>query len=306
VNLRSLTRGDAAVAAGALLLFVSSFLPLYSFDVPKGVDCASMCNQTVWNSGFLEVLAAVFLTGLGGAALVLRSRFEGEAARTRQIAGLKLGQWGNALAVAALWAALWMLFTSGAGFSAGMKGSTDAAQLHHGPGAYLAFIALLIIAGAAIATPLVPALQARLLPDRPAARGPQQSDPGFQGGYPGGPQQTGGYGYPGAQQGGYGYPQQQWGTPQPGPAQPQDASYGGQPAAAAPAPAPAPDFAPFWFAVPAPRQLAPEDDPAGPPVGELVPGVWFLAVDQRGTALVAQLQDGRRGLLSDTEGIQRG
>lgn len=42
------------------------------------------------------------------------------------------------------------------------------------------------------------------------------------------------------------------------------------------------------------------------PVGELVPGTWYLAVEQRGAALVAQLQDGTQGVLADTSGIQRG
>ena len=42
------------------------------------------------------------------------------------------------------------------------------------------------------------------------------------------------------------------------------------------------------------------------PVAELTPGTWYLAVDQRGAALVAQTQDGRRGVLQDTSGIQRG
>ncbi|WP_051970421.1 hypothetical protein [Kitasatospora azatica] len=74
----------------------------------------------------------------------------------------------------------------------------------------------------------------------------------------------------------------------------------------APAPAPAAEFAPFWFAVPEPRRLAPKDGSAGPPVGDLLPGTWYLAVDQRGAALVAQLQDGTQGLLTDSSGIQRG
>ncbi|WP_432758698.1 hypothetical protein [Streptomyces lydicamycinicus] len=42
------------------------------------------------------------------------------------------------------------------------------------------------------------------------------------------------------------------------------------------------------------------------PVAELVPGTWYLAVEQRGPALLARCADGRRGLLLDTDGIQRG
>ncbi|MGW3007335.1 caspase, EACC1-associated type [Streptomyces sp. NPDC001219] len=69
--------------------------------------------------------------------------------------------------------------------------------------------------------------------------------------------------------------------------------------------APEPDFQPFWFAVPAPREIL-SPDGSLEPVAELAPGTWYLAVEQRGTALLAQCQDGRRGLLLDTEGIQRG
>ncbi|MFE9331807.1 hypothetical protein [Streptomyces sp. NPDC006925] len=65
------------------------------------------------------------------------------------------------------------------------------------------------------------------------------------------------------------------------------------------------DFSPFWFAVPVARWIAREDGSLDP-VTELVPGVWYLAVGRRGHALVAQSEDGRRGLLLDTSGIQRG
>jgi hypothetical protein len=65
------------------------------------------------------------------------------------------------------------------------------------------------------------------------------------------------------------------------------------------------DFSPFWFAVPVPRPLFPEDG-SPTPIAELAPGTWYLAVEQRGPGLVAQTQDGRRGVLQDTSGIQRG
>ncbi|MFD8172593.1 caspase family protein [Streptomyces sp. H23] len=66
------------------------------------------------------------------------------------------------------------------------------------------------------------------------------------------------------------------------------------------------DFVPFWFAVPMPRPLVAEDDSSLTPFAELQPGTWYLAVAQHGVALVAQSQSGRRGLLLDTTGIQRG
>ncbi|MHC5909086.1 hypothetical protein ACVNF4_35255, partial [Streptomyces sp. S6] len=72
-----------------------------------------------------------------------------------------------------------------------------------------------------------------------------------------------------------------------------------------PAPAPAPEFSPFWFAVPVPRPLFAEDG-APNPIAELAPGTWYLAVEQGGQGLIAQTQDGRRGVLRDSSGIQRG
>ncbi|PYC77312.1 hypothetical protein C7C46_19290 [Streptomyces tateyamensis] len=370
--MRALSRGDAAVAVAAFVLLISSFLPYVS------ADCAAdACSSSAWNSDLFPVLPSEYLLGIFAAVLILLQRLQGEAAKTRQILGLRLDQWGTSFAVVALWTALWAL---GAGSN-------------HSWGAYLGLLAVLALAGAAVAAPLVPALQAPLLPEAPAAPlgYPQQ------GGYPAGQAfpQAGGYGYPGQQQvpgqsfggqpqqpgqpqpGGYGFPGPAMGQGplgQPGPGQtfggqPQPAQgqvFGGQPrpaaaaqpaqgspfapaaaqespfaqsqsqpqdafAAPAPAaeaqggvppvsaaeqtavlppvangPAPTPAFAPFWFAVPEPRRLAPKDGPAGPPAGDLLPGTWYLAVEQRGTALVAQLQDGSQGVLHDVSGIQRG
>ncbi|MFE2728134.1 hypothetical protein [Kitasatospora sp. NPDC059327] len=309
MNLRALTRGDAAVAGAAVLLFIASFLPYWTVDC-SGRYCGDT-SQNAWDSVLFPVLPSVFLLGILAAVLILVQRFQGAAAATRQVLGLRLDQWGIAFAVAALWTSIWSL-------GGGPKG------LDHGFGAWLAVIALLLLAGAAAAGPLVPALKAPLVTDKPAA--PQ----GYPGGYPApqvGQPQPGQYGYPApgqdpqqmqapafGGQGGYGYPAPQAGQPQDAAqAAAQQAQHAATQQAAhqVPAPAqaqqaPAPDFAPFWFAVPAPRQLAPKDNPAGAPVGELAPGTWYLAVEQRGTALVAQLQDGTQGVLADTTGIQRG
>ncbi|MFG3049610.1 hypothetical protein ACGFZP_01485 [Kitasatospora sp. NPDC048239] len=311
MNLRALTRGDAAVAGAAVLLFIASFLPYWTVDC-SGRYCGDT-SQNAWDSVLFPVLPSVFLLGILAAVLILVQRFQGAAAANRQVLGLRLDQWGIAFAVAALWTSIWSL-------GGGPKG------LDHGFGAWLAVISLLLLAGAAAAGPLVPALQAPLVTDKPAA--PQ----GYPGGYPnpqvGQPGQPGQYGYPaagqdpnqapafGGQPGGYGYPaagQQQDAAAQQAAAQQaahQAAQQAPAPAQAqaapVPSPAPAADFAPFWFAVPSPRQLAPKDNPVGAPVGDLVPGTWYLAVEQRGTALVAQLQDGTQGVLADTSGIQRG
>ncbi|MER6343811.1 hypothetical protein ACWC10_00655 [Streptomyces sp. NPDC001595] len=281
MNIRSLTRGDGVVIGAAVLLFIASFLDLYSIDgIPDSYDLPNL-----WASG--PVLLGVVLAGLIGAALVVVSR---GLPQPRKIAGLDLGQFGVAFTVFAAWSALGNIFDP-AGGANNVGDTSDGPDA--GVGLILALIATLVLAAAAVATPLVPALKAALVgAPRPAAPQP----------YGGQPQ--GGYGYPGAQQPSFG------GQPQPGPG-PQQPPYGGQPhqpqqAQAPQAPqAPAGDFSPFWFAVPVPRPLFAEDG-SPTPIAELAPGTWYLAVEQRGAALVAQTQDGRRGVLQDTSGIQRG
>ncbi|MFR9722517.1 hypothetical protein ACL02R_03970 [Streptomyces sp. MS19] len=143
-----------------------------------------------------------------------------------------------------------------------------------GVGLIIGLLASLALAAVAVMTPVVPGLQAPLAgAPKPAGYGQQ---PPF-----------------GGQQSGYGYP-----------------AAGGQPAPyqatqVAPATGGPSDFQPFWFAVPAARPLYGEDG-SPTPIAELAPGTWYLAVEQRGQSLVAQTQDGRRGVLQDTSGIQRG
>ncbi|MFJ3302001.1 hypothetical protein ACIPSA_02550 [Streptomyces sp. NPDC086549] len=275
MNIRSLTRGDGVVIGAAVLLFIASFLDNYSYNgAPSGLDLPSL-----WASG--PVLLGVVLAGIIGAALVVVAR---AIPQPRKVVGLDLGQFGVAFTVFAAWSALGnVIDPAGGGNNFGNSSDGPSA----GTGLILALIATLVMAGAAVATPLVPALQAALVP-APKPPAPQ----------PYGAQPQGGYGYPGAQAP---QPQPYGGQPQPG--QP----FGQQsPAPAQPQPqAPAPDFSPFWFAVPVPRPLFAEDG-SQTPVAELAPGTWYLAVEQRGTQLIAQTQDGRRGVLQDTSGIQRG
>ncbi|MFI6379468.1 caspase domain-containing protein [Streptomyces sp. NPDC050658] len=68
---------------------------------------------------------------------------------------------------------------------------------------------------------------------------------------------------------------------------------------------PDPGFLMFWFAVPVRRPLM-SDSGVLEEVGELVPGTWYLAVERRGEGLLAQTDEGLRGILLDTSGIQRG
>ncbi|MGN9759718.1 hypothetical protein [Streptomyces sp. SD31] len=250
------------VIGAAVLLFIASFLQLYS---ASGYDI----DMTAWEN--LGVGLGTYMGGVIGGALIVVNRC---LPQPRKVVGLDLGTVGAAFTVLSAWSLFWTLVDVPEGGSAAA-------------GLILGFIAALALAGGAVAAPLVPALQAPLIPaPRPAAPQPYGAQP------------PGGYGYPGAQQ-----PQQPYGG-QPQPGQP----FGGQPQQAQQPqqqPAPAADFSPFWFAVPVARPLFAEDG-SPTPIAELAPGTWYLAVEQRGPALVAQTQDGRRGVLQDTSGIQRG
>ncbi|MGV9254006.1 DUF5336 domain-containing protein [Streptomyces sp. NPDC003697] len=252
MNIRSLTRGDGVVIGAAVLLFIASFL-----DLADGIYVVNAWDQLGLGFG-------VYLAGVIGAALVVTARL---LPQPRKVAGLELGTVGTVLAVSAAWALLWTLIDT----------------VNAGAGLILGFLAALVIAAAAVATPLVPALQAALLP-APGPAAPQ----------PYGAQPPAGYGYPGAQ------PQSFGGQPQPG------GPYPGQQVQQAPQDQqPAAPFSPFWFAVPGPRPLYAEDgSPAQ--IAELSPGVWYLAVEQRGAGLLTEMQDGRRGVLQDASNIQRG
>ncbi|MEV7325838.1 hypothetical protein [Streptomyces sp. NPDC093970] len=252
------------VIGAAVLLFIASFLDAYSYS-----GSGYSLSRNAWDdlgTGLGTYMGAV----IGGALIVLNRALP----QQRKVLGLDLGMVGTGFAILSAWTLFWSLVDVADGVDAGA-------------GLFLGLIAALVLAAAAVATPLVPALQAPLVP-APKPQAPQ----------PYGAQPPGGYGYPGA-----GAPQ----GGQPYGAQPQAGQpFGQQPPAAAQQPAgPAPDFSPFWFAVPVARPLFAEDGSSAP-IAELAPGTWYLAVEQRGGALVAQTQDGRRGVLQDTSGIQRG
>ncbi|MEU3607206.1 hypothetical protein AB0E83_17440 [Streptomyces sp. NPDC035033] len=277
MNIRSLTRGDGVLIGAAVVLFIASFL-----DLNEGCDptpafpeaCKYYSSTNAWEISQLGWGA--FLLGIAGAALVVLSH---GLPQPRKVLGLELGQVGATFTIASAWVLLMTVFEYD----------------NIGAGLILGLIAALVLAAAALAAPMIPALRA------PLVGAPRPQTPQPYGAQPGQPGVPGGYGYPGAQQ-----------APQPYPA-PQDASqggqsFGGQPQQAAqPEPqAQAPsDFTPFWFAVPVARPLYAEDG-SGSQIAELAPGTWYLAVEQRGQALIAQTQDGRRGVLQDATGIQRG
>ncbi|MFJ6795564.1 hypothetical protein [Streptomyces sp. NPDC091268] len=279
MNIRSLTRGDGVVIGAAALLFIASFLDFYS---ATGLDLPSVWDTDVYRLA----LPTIFLLAFIAAGLLIADRFQPEG---RQLLGLPLRAWGTVLAVAAAWSSLWSLITS-----------PDGADL--GAGCIIAFLGTLALAGVTLFGSKIPALAGPLVPEaKPAAA----AVPPY-----GGQQPGAGYGYPGVQQ----QPQGYGATPQPVP------PYGGQPHDSSATPAPGVDFnapqdqagaqggefTPFWFAVPVARPLFAEDG-SPTPIAELAPGTWYLAVEQRGPAvLIAQTQDGRRGVLNDTSGIQRG
>lgn len=288
MNIRSLTRGDGVLIGAAVVLFIASFLGISSCEASEAI-----CDQVdIPNSWEMSPLGwGSFFLGIAGAALVVSSR---ALPQQRKVAGLELGQVGAGFAIASAWTLLMWVFESESA----------------GAGLILGLIASLVLAGAAVAGPLVPALKAPLV----GAPRPQTPQPyGVQPGQPGQPGVPGGYGYPAGQQQPYGAPQDpSHGAGQPFGAQgaPQPQSHAPQqpePQAAAPQPQAqsSSDFSPFWFAVPVARPLYAEDGSQAP-IAELAPGTWYLAVEQRGPGLVAQTQDGRRGVLQDTTGIQRG
>ncbi|MFD8865719.1 hypothetical protein ACFV1F_15315 [Streptomyces sp. NPDC059590] len=275
MNIRSLTRGDGVVIGAAVLLFIASFLDFYSYSC-SGQYCNGAPSYNGWKSDFFPVLPSIFLAGVLAAALIVSARFQPAG---RNLFGLSLDQWGTALAVFAAWSSLWTII-----------GGPDG--LDKGVGQILGLIANLALAAGALLTQRIPALKLPLMnAAAPAAVPPYGAAP------------QPGYGYPGP--GGA-----QPGAPAPYGAQPGQPGqpFGAQPGAGQPTPPPAAagsDFTPFWFAVPVARPLYAEDGSSST-IAELAPGTWYLAVEQRGQALVAQTQDGRRGVLQDTTGIQRG
>ncbi|MER5501260.1 hypothetical protein ABT096_29210 [Streptomyces sp. NPDC002561] len=61
----------------------------------------------------------------------------------------------------------------------------------------------------------------------------------------------------------------------------------------------------FWFSVPKPTTLFPEDG-GTTPVAVLAPGQWYLAIGGNQSEFTAQTGDGRRGLVRDFAQIQVG
>ena len=82
MNIRSLTRGDGVVIGAAVLLFIASFLDIYSADGAAGVEMPN-----AWGSA--PLLMGVFLAGIISAALIVLARV---LPQTPKVAGIELGQ----------------------------------------------------------------------------------------------------------------------------------------------------------------------------------------------------------------------
>ncbi|HET6633416.1 MAG TPA: hypothetical protein VFH77_00160, partial [Streptomyces sp.] len=120
----------------AVLLFVASFLDFYSVDC-TGDFCDKIDVPNAWDLQLMMLaLPAIILLGVFAAVLIVVGRFLPEG---RKLAGLTLPQWGTVLAVAALWNMLWSLFSKPEGATLGL-------------GAWLALLATLVMAAAAVLT----------------------------------------------------------------------------------------------------------------------------------------------------------
>jgi hypothetical protein len=292
VNIRSLTRGDGAVIGAAVLLLIASFLPFFHFDAGL-VGHSKSVNS--WSPALFPILPSVTLGALAAALLFVLHRQQ----PSRQVVGMTLEQWATALSVTVGWAALWSVFSDAIPNLA--DGANDGVS--KGAGAWLTLIFGLALAAVAVLAGRTPALKAPLM-GAPRPQQPQPYGVGAQQPFGMNPQAGAGYGYPNptAPQPAYG------GAPAPQPPYSGSApaqAQAPQQAQAEPAQPTSADFSAFWFAVPVPRPLFAEDGSGGQ-IAELTPGTWYLAVDQRGQALIAQTQDGRRGVLQDSSGIQRG
>lgn len=209
MNIRSLTRGDGVVIGAAVLLFIASFLDTFDGsgdDVPNA-----------WDN--LGLVMSMYVAGIVGAALIVIAR---ALPQPPKVIGLDVGQLGVALTIFAAWTSFWSIIDP-FGAMEELFGTFGGSEPDSGAGLILGLIACLLLAAAAVATPLVPALKAALVgAPRPAAPQPYGGQP------------SGGYGYPGAgAQAPFGAGQPQPGQPGPG------APFGGAPqqqAAAAPQP----------------------------------------------------------------------
>lgn len=145
VNIRSLTRGDGVVIGAAVLLFIASFLNLYSVS-------GYSVDTNAWDN--LGYGLGVYLGGVIGAALIVVNRC---LPQPRKVLGLDLGTVGTAFTVLSAWTLFWSLVDVGDGASAAA-------------GLILGFIAALVL----VARPSRPR---SFRPSRPRSSAPRPRSP---------------------------------------------------------------------------------------------------------------------------------
>ena len=259
MNIRSLTRGDGVVIGAAVLLFIASFLDIYSVDGATGLDLPS-----AWAS-LGPVLMGVVLAGIIGAALDRVSRGLPQPPQGR---GLDLGQFGVAFTVFAAWTALGRLRPDGRSRQRQGQRRRPGA----GTGLILALVATLVMAGRRRRHPARPG------PQGPPGPRPQAARPAALRRRPALPRWPAAPGWlrlPGRRRAAAAVRR-----PAAQPGQP----FGAEAGAAAgrrrrsrrPRTSPRSGSPCRW-----PRPLFAEDG-SPTPIAELAPGTWYLAVEQRG------------------------
>ncbi|MDI2128543.1 DUF5336 domain-containing protein [Yinghuangia seranimata] len=146
MDIKKLTRGDAVIAASALLVLIFSFMDYMGAKSQSyGGETYSGPSVNAWSGDLAPVISAVVLTSIAAAACVVLGRLLPSEPRPL---GIPLSQFGVPLAIVAPINALWSL------------AGKDGLELKVGG----IFVLIFVIVGSAavIATPLVPALKAPL------------------------------------------------------------------------------------------------------------------------------------------------
>ena len=107
MNIRSLTRGDGVVIGAAVLLFIASFLDLYSYSA-----AGYSGSQGVWDN--LGTGLGTYMGAVIGAVLIVLNRC---LPQPRKVLGLDLGVVGTAFTILSAWTLFWTLVDVPSGLS---------------------------------------------------------------------------------------------------------------------------------------------------------------------------------------------
>ncbi len=125
MDIRALSRADAAAVAAALTLVAASFLTFYSVEACQD-RAGVVCSATAWKDTMLPVLLTLHAVGAVAGALVLVSVY---APGRVSLLGLEVSQWATGCAFFSAWSAIGPLFGGGeeAGLDVGAVLSTGSA-----------------------------------------------------------------------------------------------------------------------------------------------------------------------------------